>query len=51
MTILELVYAARKHADRVWVWLGGSHLIDPTTIGDGEHDCALADIWKYTSCR
>ena len=45
MSIAELLYAIRKLTDRVWVWLGGSHLIAPTTIGGGEHDCALVSLY------
>lgn len=45
MSIAESLYAIRKLTDRVWVWLGGSHLIAPTTIGDGEHDCALVSLY------
>ena len=35
-----------RNVDRVWVWLGGSHIVGPTTIGGGAHDCALASLYR-----
>ena len=32
-------------ADRIWVWLGGGHVKAPTTIGTGDHDCALDSLY------
>ena len=37
--------AARRLADRAWVSLGGNHLMHPSTIGVGVHDCALASLY------
>ena len=37
--------AVRSMADRIWVWLGGGHVIAPTTISKGNHDCALASLY------
>ena len=31
--------------DRIWVWLGGGHVMAPARIGIGEHDCALASLY------
>ena len=31
--------------DTIWVWLGGHHLVAPTTTGAGDHDCALASLY------
>ena len=42
---IVLFYAVRKLTDRVWVRLGGSHLIAPNTIGNGKHDCALVSLY------
>ena len=32
-------------ADRIWVNLGGGHVMPPSTIGKGEHDCALVSLY------
>ena len=50
MSIAELLYAIRNLTDRVWVWLGGSHLIAPTAIGSGKHDCALVSLYWAAPC-
>lgn len=31
--------------DRLWVRRGGGHVVSPTTIGAGRHDCALAALY------
>ena len=35
----------RRMADRIWIWLGGGHVIGPTDISQGNHDCALASLY------
>ena len=35
----------RRIADRIWVGLGGGHVMPPAKIGRGEHDCALASLY------
>lgn len=45
---MRLQYIQRylsRAIDRIWVWLGGDHLIGPTTIGKGPHDCALSSLY------
>ena len=37
--------AVRRIAERIWIWLGGGHVIGPATIGEGDHDCALASLY------
>jgi len=39
------LYALRRMLDSIWVRLGGAHLVTPTRIGTGEHDCALASLY------
>ena len=31
--------------DKIRVWLGWPHVVAPTTIGAGDHDCALASLY------
>ena len=35
----------RRMVDRIWIWLGGGHLIGPTAIEKEDHDCALASLY------
>ena len=39
------VSTVHRLADRIWIWLGGGHVIGPTAIGKGDHDCALASLY------
>ena len=41
--------AVRRMVDRIWIWLGGGHVIGPTAIGEGDHDCALASLYWAAS--
>lgn len=41
----RLLCALWRLADRLWIWITGSHLLDPTTIGTGNHDCAPASLY------
>lgn len=41
----ERVFVVHSMLDRLWVWLGGSHILAPVEIGDGDHDCALASLY------
>lgn len=34
-----------RTVDRLWVWLGGNHILEPATIGTGPHDCALRSLY------
>ena len=38
-------FALRRIMDKIRVWLGWPHLVAPTTIGAGDHDCALASLY------
>ena len=37
--------AVRRIVDRIWVWLGGGHVMAPARIGIGQHDCSLASLY------
>ena len=45
ITSKERFLAIHSMVDRFWVWLGGSHTIAPTKIGNRDHDCALASLY------
>ena len=39
--------AIRRIADKIWVGLGGGrHLIGPSELGSGPHDCAPASLYQ-----
>ena len=38
-------FSLRRILDTIWVRLGGVHLVAPTRIGTGEHDCALVSLY------
>ena len=39
--------AIRRMADKIWVGLGGGrHLVGPSEIGTGPHDCAPASLYR-----
>ena len=35
----------REILDRVLVWLGGNHVVGPSTLGRSAHDCALTSLY------
>lgn len=42
---VRILVCIRKIVDRVWVSLWGDHLLAPTTLGSGNHDCAPASLY------
>ena len=44
---MAALQAIRRLADRIWVGMGGSrHLVGPTDLGRGRHDCAPASLYR-----
>ena len=43
--ITSFLIVIRRLVDKIRVWLGWPHLVAPTTIGAGDHDCALASLY------
>ena len=41
----KLRFAGRLAVDRASVWIGRGHVMSPTTLGDGPHDCALESLY------
>ena len=42
---VRILASVRSIVDRIWVWLGGSHLASPAALGSGNHDCAPASLY------
>lgn len=41
----SVLFTLRRRADRIWVWLGGGHVVAPAKIGGGDHDCGLSSLY------